>query len=78
MTAEQLQEEAAALHHVLAAAAIKEESRRDLFGNPAYDLRRYRRLERLTALAADRWRRRCGYEWRRVPAGVRGSRGMLS
>lgn len=73
----QLQQEAIALHHALADAAIRCEARRDLFGNPAYDPRKLAQLERLTALAADRWRRRSGIEWRRVPVGVRGSRGMV-
>ena len=71
---EQLQNEAIALHHALATLAIKEEARRDWFGQPAYNPARLARLERLTALAADRWRRRAGITWRRVPAGVRGSR----
>ena len=71
---EQLQLEAWNLHHALAEAYWAEDFKRTPTGHLAGDRNRMLRLDRLTALAADRWRRRMGYEWRRVPAGVRGSR----
>lgn len=75
---EQLQQEAMALHNALAAAYWHEDFKRNATGHLCGDRNRMLRLERLAALAADRWRRRMGYEWRRVPAGVRGSRGVQS
>lgn len=74
---EQLQQEAMELHHKLYCAMLAETRKRDSYGRPTGDPQRIDRLDRLVMLAADRWRRRCGYEFRRVPAGVRGSRGMV-
>lgn len=71
-----LLEEAAALHRRLFQAGLAEEAKRDSYGRKTGDPARIARLDRLAALAADRWRRRAGYEWRRVPGGVRGSRGV--
>ncbi len=71
---EKLAEEAAELHHRLYQATLDEDRKRDSYGRPTGNQQRIARLDRLSMLAADRWRRRAGYEWRRVPAGVRGSR----
>ena len=71
-----LLDEAAALHRRLYQAGLDEENKRDSYGRKTGDPRRIARLDRLAMLAADRWRRRAGYEWRRVPGGVRGSRGV--
>lgn len=75
-TIEQLQEEAAELHRRLYLAMLDEDRKRDSYGHQIGNQTRIARLDRLSALSADRWRRRCGYEFRRVPAGVRGSRGI--
>lgn len=74
---EQLQQEAMELHHKLYRAMLAENSKVNSVGRYTGDQARIDRLYRLSCLAADRWRRRCGYTWRRVPAGVRGSRGMV-
>lgn len=75
MTEEQLQEEAAELHRRLYQAMLDEDRKRDSTGRQIGNQTRIARLDRLAMLSADRWRRRAGYEWRRVPEGVRGSRG---
>lgn len=75
MTAsEQLQEEAAELHRRLYQEMLDEDRKRDNTGRQCGNQQRIARLDRLSVLAADRWRRRAGYDWRRIPAGVRGSR----
>jgi hypothetical protein len=71
---EQLAQEAWNLHHRLSLACLAEEGKRDSAGHKTGDQQRIKHMDRLIPLAADRWRRRMGYEWRRVPAGVRGSR----
>lgn len=70
---EQLQQEAWDLHHRLTVAELAEETKRNSSGHLCGDPARIAKLERLIALAADRWRRRMGYTWRRVPGGVRGA-----
>lgn len=77
IASEQLQREAWDLHHRLFQAMLDEDRKRDSYGHQTGNQTRIARLDRLSMLAADRWRRRMGYEYRRVPAGVRGSRGMV-
>jgi len=67
-------EQALSLHRQLSLAEIEATPGYDARGNRKGDPARAARLARLSALAADRWRRRSGYELRRVPGGVRGSR----
>lgn len=74
MTDQKLIDEATNLHRALSIAEIEATPGYDARGRRKGDPARAARLARLSALAADRWRRRCGYEWRRVPEGVRGSR----
>jgi len=74
MTDQMLIDEATALHRALSIAELEATPGYDKNGRRKGDPARAARLSRLTALAADRWRRRCGYEWRRVPEGVRASR----
>lgn len=73
---EKLAEEAMDLHRRLYQAMLDEDRKRDSAGRQIGNQTRIARLDRLSMLAADRWRRRAGYEFRRVPAGVRGSRGL--
>lgn len=71
---EKLAEEAVDLHRRLYQAMLDEDRKRDSAGHQIGNQTRIARLDRLSMLAADRWRRRMGYEFRRVPQGVRGSR----
>ena len=71
---EKLAEEAMDLHRRLFQAMLDEDKKRDSYGHQIGNQTRIARLDRLAMLSADRWRRRMGYEFRRVPQGVRGSR----
>lgn len=57
-----LANEALDLCRRLAQAQLDEEARRDFYGTPIGDASRTQHFEGLRAKAADRWRRRMGYD----------------